>query len=152
MKAILHQVQGIFIRHFLAKELINQGIKSTDKEEMMLALFCHLLERVFQGSLQKRNGHRGRHVEHLAASGDLAIVTIIRELSIHELFAVIDTADIFANRVLHVLGQQSLEPEFAGLVRQVAAEGHSLVAREKRRIALRANTQVQMLELDLCHL
>ncbi len=119
---------------------------------MMLALFRHLLERVFQGSLQKRNGHRGRHVEHLAASGDLAIVTIIRELSIHELFAVIDTADIFANRVLHVLGQQSLEPEFAGLVRQVAAEGHSLVAREKRRIALRANTQVQMLELDFCHL
>ena len=152
MKAILHQVQGIFIRHFLAKELINQGIKSTDKEEMMLALFCHLLERVFQGSLQKRNGHRGRHVEHLAASGDLAIVTVIRKFACSKRFTVINAARVFANRVLHVFGKQRLKPEFAGLVRQVAAEGHSLVAREKRRIALRANTQVQMLELDFCHL
>ena len=119
---------------------------------MVLALFSNLLEGVFQGAFQERDGHGRRHVEHFAASGDLAIVTVIRELSIHELFAVIDTADISANRVLHVLGQQSLEPEFAGLVRQVTAEGHSLVAREKRRIALRANTQVQMLELDFCHL
>jgi hypothetical protein len=71
---------------------------------------------------------------------------------LHKRFAVIDAAWIFANRVLHVFGKQGLEPEFAGLVGQVAAEGHGLVAREKRRIALRANAQVQMLELDLCHL
>ena len=45
-----------------------------------------------------------------------------------------------------------LEPEFAGLVREVATESHRLVAREKGRIALGANAQVQMKELDLGHI
>ena len=91
-------------------------------------------------------------MEHLAASGDLAVVAVIREFSLHQRFAVIDAARGFANRVLHILGKQGLEPELAGLVGEVAAEGHCLVAREKRRIALGANAQVQMLELDFCHL
>ena len=119
---------------------------------MVLALFINLLEGVFQGALQERDGHGRRHVEHLAAVRHLAVVTVVREFPCDKRFSVVNTARAFANRVLHVFGKQRLKPEFAGLVRQVAAEGHGLVAREKRRIALRANTQVQMLELDLCHL
>ena len=119
---------------------------------MVFTFFSHLLEGMFQGAFQKRNGHGWRHVEHLAASRDLAVITVIRKLSIHKRFAVIDTAGAFASRVLHIFGKERLEPEFAGLIRQVAAESHGLVAREKRRIALGANAQVQMLELDFCHL
>lgn len=51
MKAILHQVQRVFVRHLFAKESVYQGIEQADKEEMMLAFFCRLLERVFQGTL-----------------------------------------------------------------------------------------------------
>ena len=91
-------------------------------------------------------------MEHLAASGHFAVVTVIREFSLHQRFAVIDAVRAFANRVLHIFGKERLEPEFAGLVGEVAAESHGLVAREKRRIALGANAQVQMLELDFCHL
>ena len=91
-------------------------------------------------------------MEHFAASGNLAIVTIVREFSLNKWFAMVDAARIFANRILHILGEQRLKPEFAGLVGQVAAEGHGLITRKKRRIALRANAQVQMLELDLRHL
>ena len=152
MKAILHQVQRIFVGLFFAKQFIDQGIKGTNKEEMMFSFFRNLLERMFQGALQKRDCHGRRHVEHFTASGNLAIVTVVRELARNKRFSVVNAARIFANRVLHVLGKQSLEPEFAGLVRQVAAEGHGLVAWEKRRIALGANAQVQMLELDFCHL
>ena len=119
---------------------------------MVLALFSNLLEGVFQGALQERDGHGRRHVEHLAASGDLAVVAVIREFSLHQRFAVVDAVRVFANGVLHVLGKERLEPELAGLVGEVAAEGHGLVTREKRRIALGANAQVQMLELDFCHL
>ena len=79
-------------------------------------------------------------MEHLATSRHLAIVAIIRELSRHQGFAVINAARIFANRVLHILCKERLEPEFSGLVRKVTTESHSLVAREKRRIALGANT------------
>ena len=152
MKTVLHQVQRIFVRHLLAKESVYQGIEQADKEEMMLTLFRRLLERVFQGTLQKLNRHGRRHVEHLAASGDFAVITVIREFSLHQRFAVINAARVFANGVLHILGKERLEPELAGLVGEVAAEGHRLVTREKRGIALGANTQVQMLELDLRHL
>ena len=64
----------------------------------------------------------------------------------------VNTVNAFADRILHVFCKERLEPEFAGLVRQVATESHSLVAGEKRRIALRANTQVQVKELDVRHL
>ena len=119
---------------------------------MMFSFFRDLLERMFQSALQKRDGHGRRHMEHFAASGNLAIVTVIRKFAYSKRFTVINAARVFANGVLHILGKERLEPELAGLVGQVAAEGHGLVAREKRRIALRANAQVQMLELDLCHL
>ena len=152
MKAILHQVQRIFVGFLFAKQLVNQSVKGADKEEMMFPFLRNLLERMFQSSLQERNRHGRRHMEHFAASGNLAIVTVIREFACGKRFSVVNAARIFANRVLHILGKQGLEPEFAGLVGQVAAESHGLVAREKRRIALRANAQVQMLELDLCHL
>ena len=152
MKAILHQVQRIFVGFLFAKQLVNQGIKGADKEEMMFSFFRDLLERMFQSALQKRDGHGRRHMEHFAASGNLAIVTVIRKFAYSKRFTVINAARVFANGVLHILGKERLEPELAGLVGQVAAEGHGLVAREKRRIALRANAQVQMLELDLCHL
>ena len=69
----------------------------------MLALFSNLLEGVFQGALQERDGHGRRHVEHLATSRHLAIVTIIRELSIYQRFAVVDAARIFANGILNIL-------------------------------------------------
>ena len=152
MKTVLHQVQRIFVRHLLAKESVYQGIEQADKEEMMLTLFRRLLERVFQGTLQKLNRHGRRHVEHLAAVRHLAVVTVIREFSLHQRFAVINAARVFANGVLHILGKERLEPELAGLVSEVAAEGHRLVAREKRRKTLGAHAQVQMRELDLRHL
>ena len=118
----------------------------------MLSFPGRLLEGVFQSALQKRDSHGRWHMKHFAASGNLAIVTIVREFSLNKRFAMVDAARVFANRVLHVLGKERLEPELAGLVGQVAAEGHGLVAREKRGIALGANAQVQMLELDLRHL
>ena len=104
MKAILHQVQRVFVRHLFAKESVYQGIEQADKEEMMLAFFCRLLERVFQGTLQKLNRHGRRHVEHLAAVRHLAVVTVVREFPCDKRFSVVNTARAFANRVLHVLG------------------------------------------------
>ena len=118
----------------------------------MLSFPGRLLEGVFQSALQKRDSHGRWHMKHFAARGDFAVVTVIREFPLHQRFAVINAARVFANRVLHVLGKERLEPELAGLVGEVAAEGHGLVAREKRGIALGANAQVQMLELDLRHL
>ena len=119
---------------------------------MVFALFGNLLEGMFQGALQKLNHHGWRKMEHFAASSHLAVVTVIRELSIYKGFTVIDTANIFTDRILHILGEERLEPKLTGLVRQIATKSHGLVAREKRRIALGANAQVQVLELDGSHL
>lgn len=83
---------------------------------MMFAFFRYLLERVFQGAFQKRNRHGRRHMEHLAASGDLAVVTVIRKFACSKRFTVVNATRIFASRVLHVLGKQGLEPKLAGLV------------------------------------
>ena len=132
MKAVLHQIQRIFVRFLFTKQLINQSIESTDKEEMMFSLLRNLLERVFQSALQERDGHRRRHVKHLAASGNPAVVTVVRKFAGDKQFTVVNAARIFANRVLHILGKQCLEPEFTGLVSQVTAKSHGLVAREKR--------------------
>lgn len=140
MKAILYQIQRIFIGLFFTKDFVHHSIEQADKEEMMLALFCRLLERVFQSTFQKRYRHRRRHVKHFTTSRHLAVVAIIREFTLHQRLAVINAARIFANRVLHILCKERFEPEFSGLVRKVTTESHSLVAREKRRIALGANT------------
>ena len=83
MKTVLHQVQGIFVGHFFAEQLVYQGIKRADKEEMMLTLLGDLLEGVFQRTLQKRHRHGRRQMKHLAASGNLAIVTVIREFTVY---------------------------------------------------------------------
>ena len=50
MEAILHQVQRIFIRHFFTKQFIYQGIKGSDKEEVVFTFFRDLLEGVFQSA------------------------------------------------------------------------------------------------------
>lgn len=152
MKAILHQIQRIFGGFLFTQKLIHQGVKGSNKEEMMLTLFGRLLERMLQSSFQKLNRHRGRKVEHLAASRDLAVVAVVREFSLHQRFAVINAARVFANGVLHILGKERLEPKFTRLVRQIATESHRLVTREKSGKTMGANTQVQMLELDFCHL
>ena len=110
MKAILHQIQRIFIRHFFTKELVNQGIQGSNKEEMVFTLFSNLLERVFQGTLQKLDHHGRRKMEHFATGGNLAVVTVIGEFSIYKRFAMINTANIFKDRVLHILGKERLEP------------------------------------------
>ena len=91
-------------------------------------------------------------MEHFAASGNLAVVTIIGQFTIDKRFTMVNATRTFTNRILHILGKERLEPEFARLIRQVAAEGHGLVTGEKRRIAFGANAQVQMLELDFSHL
>ena len=140
MKAILYQIQRIFVGLFFTKDFVHHSIKQADKEEMMLTLFRRLLERVFQSTLQKRYRHRRRHVKHFTTSRHLAIVAIIREFTLHQRLAVVDAARIFTNGVLHIFSEKRLEPKLAGLVRQVAAKSHGLVAREKRRIALGANT------------
>ena len=59
---------------------------------MMLTLFCRLLERVFQGTLQKLNRHGRRHVEHLAAVRHLAVVTVVREFARDKRFSVVNAA------------------------------------------------------------
>ncbi len=51
MKAILHQIQRIFGGFLFTKKLIHQGVKGSNKEEMMLALFGRLLERMLQRAL-----------------------------------------------------------------------------------------------------
>lgn len=140
MKAILHQIQRIFVGFLFAKELVHHGIERTDKEEMMSPFFSRYLERMFQSTLEQLNDHRRRHMEHLAAGRHLSIVTIIGELALNKCFSMINAARVFANRILHILGKQRLEPELARLIGEIAAEGHGLVAREKRRIALGANT------------
>ena len=81
MKAILHQIQRIFGGFLFTQKLIHQGVKGSNKEEMMLTLFGRLLERMLQSSFQKLNRHRGRKVEHLAASRDLAVVAVVREFA-----------------------------------------------------------------------
>ena len=60
----------------------------------------------------------------------------------------VNTANIIANRVLHILGKQSLQPKFTGLVREVRTESHSLIAGEERGIAVRTNAEVEMEDLD----
>jgi len=61
----------------------------------------------------------------------------------------VNAANIIANRVLHILGQQRLEPEFTGLIRQICAESHGLVAREEGGIAMGTNAEVKMKDLDV---
>ena len=70
---------------------------------MVFALFGNLLEGMFQSALQKLNHHGWRKMEHFATSSHLAVVTVIRELSIYQRFAVVDAARIFANGILNIL-------------------------------------------------
>jgi hypothetical protein len=57
---------------------------------------------------------------------------------------VIDAAGTRHIGVGSVLRLEGIVPQFARTIRDVSAQGHCLVAREKRRKALGANTQVQM--------
>ena len=116
---------------------------------MVLAARGRFLERRVDGPLENAQDHGRRQMEHLAASGHLAIVAVVGNLAIYQRLAVVDATGACHVRVCNVLSKQGVVPEFAGLVRQVSSEGRGLVTGEKRRKALGAHAQVQMTDFHL---
>ena len=118
---------------------------------MVLAARRRFLERGINGALQNTKNHGWRQVKHLATGSDLALVSVIGNLTVYQQFTMIDTAGPSHIRVGHILCQQRVVPQLTGFIRQVAPQSSSLIAGEKRRKTLRAHTKVQMTYFHLGH-
>ena len=151
MEVVLKLVQRIDLRHFLSKKLRNQGIQRTDKEEVMFLGTGIVPERGIERTLEDGKHLRRRQVEHLAAGRHLAGHPVVGNVPIGQGLAMIDATGARHIGVRGSLRLEGVVPQLAGTVRQVVAQGHRLIAREKRRKALGTNAQVEVTDFHLYH-
>ena len=151
MEVVLKLVQRIDLRHFLSKKLRNQGVQRANKEEVMLLGAGIVPKRGVERTLEDGKHLRRRQVEHLAAGRHLAGHPVVGNVTFGQGLAVIDAAGARHIGVRGSLRLEGVVPQFAGTVRQVVAQGHRLIAREKRRKALGTNAQVEVADFHLGH-